>query len=154
MTEIFVMKLGQIQPSKLYVDSEKLSRVLNDFDRLKPELLAPLPVRKLEDQIILTDYHTIALAAYLRGFWEVRVYWDAEEIDEEAYQICVNWCRSEGVNSIADLKDRVVSAKEFDVLWRDRCTKMMRKLEKKRAKDPLSFAVIADQECLKEHASK
>jgi adenosyl cobinamide kinase/adenosyl cobinamide phosphate guanylyltransferase len=132
MADIFVMKLDQIQPSQLFVSSEKLSDVLRDYDRLKPELLEPLPVKKLGEEIVLTDCHTIALAAHLRGISDVRVYWDDEESDWEAYQICVDWCKKEGVHSIADLKKRVVPAKEFEVLWRERCKKMVQDLEAKR----------------------
>jgi hypothetical protein len=146
MADIFVMKLDQIQPSQLFVSSEKLSNILRDYDRLKPELLEPLPVKKLGDEIVLTDCHTIALAAHLRGISDVRVYWDDEESDWDAYQICVGWCKKEGVLSIADLKKRVVSAKEFDVLWRERCKKMVQDLEAKRNDITISVINPEDQE--------
>jgi hypothetical protein len=132
MTEIFVMKLDEIQPSQLFINSEKLANVLKDYDRLKPDSLAPVPVKNLEGRIIVTDGHTRALAAFLRGFSEVRVYWDEEDLDWEAYGICVGWCRSEGVLRIADLKDRVVSPEEFEVLWIKRCEKMEGDLESRR----------------------
>ena len=146
MADIFVMKLDQIQPSQLFVRSEKLSDVLRDYDRLKPELLEPLPVKKLGDEVVLTDCHTIALAAYLRGISEVRVYWDDEESDWDAYQICVDWCKKEGVHSIADLQKRVVSAKEFDMLWRKRCRKMIKDLEAKRNDITILVVDPKDQE--------
>jgi len=144
MANIFLMKLDQIQPCKLFVDSEKLSYVLGNYDRFRPELLEPLPVKKFGNDVVLMDCHTIALAAYLRGISEVRVYWDEEESDYDAYQICVDWCKNEGVHSIADLRDRVVSAKEYDVLWRERCEKMLQDLEAKRA--TISTIVINPEE--------
>jgi hypothetical protein len=148
MVDIFVVKLDQIQPCKLYVDSEKLSNVLKNYDRFKPDLLEPLPVKKLGDEVVLTDGHTIALAAYLRGISEVRAYWDDAEADWEAYQICVDWCKKEGVHSVADLKDRVVSAKDYDLLWSKRCEEMVRGLEAKRAKISLSVMGTEDQELI------
>jgi hypothetical protein len=102
------------------------------LDRLKPDLIKPIPVKKLGDKIVLTDDHTIALAAFLRGVSEVRVYWEEDELDWNAYEICVEWCRKEGVHTIADLKNRVVSPKEYDVLWVNRCKKMQKELEAKR----------------------
>lgn len=126
------MKLSQIQPSQLYINSERLSEVIMALDRLKPDLIKPIPVKKLGDKIVLTDDHTIVLAAFLRGVLEVRVYWEEDELDWNAYEVCVEWCRKEGVRNIADLKNRVVSPKEYDVLWVNRCKKMQQELEARR----------------------
>lgn len=132
MTDIFVMKLEEIQPCQLFIDSEKLARVLRDFDRLRPDSFAPVPVKNLEGRIIITDGHTRALAAFLRGFLEVRVFWEVEDLDWEAYGICVEWCKSEGICTVADLKGRVVSSEEFEVLWVERCRRMAEGLESRR----------------------
>jgi len=132
LTKIFAMKLSQIQPSQLYINSERLSEVIMALDRLKPDLIKPIPVKKLDDKIVLTDDHTIVLAAFLRGVLEVRVYWEEDELDWNAYEVCVEWCRKEGVRTIADLKNRVVSPKEYDVLWVNRCKKMQQELEARR----------------------
>jgi hypothetical protein len=102
------------------------------LDRLKPDLIKPIPVKKLGNKIVLTDDHTIALAVFLRGVSEVRVYWEEDELDWKAYEICVEWCSKEGVHTIADLKNRVVSPKEYDVLWVNQCKKMQKELEAKR----------------------
>lgn len=126
------MKLSQIQPSQLYINSERLSEVIMALDRLKPDLIKPVPVKKLGDKIVLTDDHTMVLAAFLRGVSEVRVYWEEDELDWNAYEVCVEWCRKEGVRTIADLKNRVVSPKEYDVLWVNRCKKMQQELEARR----------------------
>jgi hypothetical protein len=148
MTDIFIMKLDQIQPSQLFISSDKLNNVLRDYDRFKPELVEPLPVKKLGKRVVLTDGHTRALAVFLRGALEARVYWDEEELDEDAYKTCVTWCRKEGVTSITDLKDKVVSAEEYDKLWVKRCEKMVRRLDAKRAKTLSVVVDTVDQEYL------
>jgi hypothetical protein len=129
------MKMSQIQPSQLYINQERLSEVIVALDRLKPDLIKPIPVKKLGEKIVLTDDHTIALAAFLRGVSEVRVYWEEDELDWNAYEICVQWCQKEGVRSIADLKNRVVSPREYEALWVNRCKKMQQELEAKRELD-------------------
>jgi len=53
-------------------------------------------------------------------------------LDWEAYEICVKWCREEGIYTIADLKDRVISHQEYKKLWYDRCSKMQNNLKQKR----------------------
>ncbi len=132
MVHTFTMRLKDIQPSQLFINAEKLSHVLRTFDPSDPETLPPIPVRKLAGQIIFTDGHTRALAAFLSGHPEIRVFWDEDELDWEAYAICVQWCREEGIRTIADLKDRVIPREEYERLWIQRCQQMQQTLERKR----------------------
>ncbi|MBS7653969.1 hypothetical protein KEJ43_02720 [Candidatus Bathyarchaeota archaeon] len=129
-----MMKLSEIQPSQLYICSEKLSEVMKAFDANNPESIEPIPIKKLGGDIIFVDGHTRAFAAFLCGFSEVPVYWEDEELDWDAYEICVEWCKSEGIRTIADLKNRVVPQSEYEILWYERCEKMQRELEEKRKK--------------------
>ena len=134
MTKPFMMKLNGIQPSQLYISSEKLSAVMKTFDSTKPESIEPIPIKKLGNETIFVDGHTRAFAAFLHGFSEVPVYWEDEELDWDAYEVCVGWCKKEGIRSIADLKNRVVSQKNYEILWYRRCEKMQQDLAKRRRK--------------------
>jgi len=67
MTKTFMMKLDEIQPSQLYISSEKLSEVNKTFDPDKPESIEPVPIKKLGDEIIFVDGHTRAFAAFLHN---------------------------------------------------------------------------------------
>ncbi len=131
MIETLVKHLREIQPSQLYVSAAKLARVMELLAASGPEALDPLPVKKLGGHVIFTDGHTRALATLLSGFTEVSVFWDEDDLDWEAYAICVRWCRAEGISSIADLQNRVISAEAYEVLWLDRCREMHRELETK-----------------------
>ena len=126
-----LMKLDEIQPSQLYISSEKLSRIMKSFSS-KPFSIQPIPVKKLSNQIVFVDGHTRAFAALLHRFPKVPVYWEDEELDWEEYEICVEWCLEEGIYTIADLKNRVVSHQEYKKLWYARCAKMQKELETKR----------------------
>jgi len=132
MTKVFRMKLNSIQPSQLYISSEKLSEVMKRFDVDDPESIEPIPIKKLGDDVIFVDGHTRAFAAFLYGVSEVPVYWEDEELDWDAYEICVEWCKENGIRTISDLKDRIVSQKEYEILWYKRCEEMQRDLEVKR----------------------
>ena len=131
MTKSFMMKLSEIQPSQLFINSEKLSLVMKTFD-VNPRSIEPIPVKKIGEQIVFVDGHTRAFAAFLKGMSEVKVYWEEDELDWDEYEVCVDWCKKEGINAIADLKERVIPSKEYQVLWLDRCEKMQRELEAKR----------------------
>jgi hypothetical protein len=104
MIKKFMMKLNEIQPSQLYINSEKLSLVMKTFDSNNPELMEPIPIKELGNKIVFVDGHTQAFAAFLHNFSEVPVYLEDEELDWDAYEICVEWCRKEQIHTIADLK--------------------------------------------------
>lgn len=125
----FLMRLDKIQPSQLFISSAKLSKIIETLDPAKPDTIDPIPIKKLEDKIFFTDGHTRAFAAHLLGLSKIRVFWDKDELDWEAYRICVDWCRKEGISTIADLKNRIVSSEDYELLWLRRCAKMQEKLK-------------------------
>ena len=126
------MKLDKIQPSQLFISSMKLSQVMKMFDATKPESIEPIPLKKLGNDVIFVDGHTRAFVAYLRGLSVVPVYWEDEDLDWDAYEICVEWCKKEGIHTIANLKDRIVSQEEYEILWLRRCEIMHKDLEERR----------------------
>ncbi|MBZ9625060.1 hypothetical protein G9F71_019645 [Clostridium sp. FP2] len=131
MNKEIIMNLYEIQPSQLYVNSMKLQKVLSWF---KPEDInsyEAIPIKKLNNKIIFTDGHTRAYAAYLNGINEIKVYWDEDDLDWDAYQICVDWCINENINSIVDLEKRIISDEEYKVLWLQKCKVMHEELENK-----------------------
>ncbi len=132
MAKSFSMKLDWIQPSQLYISIEKLAEITKAFNLSSHRLLEPIPIKKLSDDIIFVDGHTRAFAACLHGLPEVPVYWEYEELDWEAYEICVKWCKDEGIRTIADLKNRAVSKDDYEALWLNRCARMQAELKARR----------------------
>jgi hypothetical protein len=135
MTNTFMMKLNEIQPSQLYISSEKLSEVMKTFDPARPESIEAIPIKELGNRIVFVDGHTRAYAAFLCNVPEVPVYWENEELDGDAYKTCVRWCKKEGIRTIADLKNRVVPQKDYEILWYKRCEKMQQNLAKRNSKE-------------------
>ncbi|MCK4223377.1 hypothetical protein KAX01_03680 [Candidatus Bathyarchaeota archaeon] len=129
----FLMRLDKIQPSQLFISSAKLSKIMETFDPAKPETLDPIPIKKLGGEVFFTDGHTRAFAAHLFGLSKIRVFWDEDELDWEAYKICVGWCRKEGISAIVDLKSRIVSSEDYKLLWLRRCQKMQEELKTTRS---------------------
>ena len=132
MKNIFKAKLLHIQPSQLYICSEKLSHVLGYKKVINAEEFEPVPVKKLGSRVIFTDGHTRAFALFQSGITEIYVYWDNAELDWEAYQICVDWCIERNICSIRDLKDRIISEQDYQNLWHNRCSAMQYRLAEKR----------------------
>jgi len=128
MKKIFKAKLIDLQPSQLYICSEKLSRTLGFKAPVSADEFEPVPIKKLGSRIIFTDGHTRAFALYQSGITEIRAFWDIDELDWNAYQICVDWCIREDIYSIADLEGRVVSEQDYQNLWLKRCSAMHKNL--------------------------
>ena len=121
MTEEFLMNLEDIQPSQLYINSQKLENVLKWFNPKDYTSYDALPVKNLFGKVIFTDGHTRAYASYQAGVKTIKVYWDEDELDWDLYQTCVHWCNLEGVNSIKDLEKKIIGPEEYKTLWIDRC---------------------------------
>ena len=125
-------RLDELQPSQLYISTAKLAEVLRSFDLARIE---PVPVKRLGDDLVMTDGHTRAFAAFLCGAAEVPTVPDEDELDWEAYEICVRWCRQEGIRWVGDLVGRVVGPDDYETVWRGRCAAMHRELAEKRARE-------------------
>jgi hypothetical protein len=124
MRNLFTMTVSSIQPSQLYISAEKLKEVMQKH----PLELKPIPVKKLDGKIIFTDGHTRALAHFLHDIKEIKVYWDEDDLDWQAYKICVSWCEKENILTIADLKNRIIPSEEYEIKWLKRCKEIQFKL--------------------------
>jgi hypothetical protein len=134
LVKTFLMKLDRIQPSQLYISREKLNQVLKGLANPRSLSIKPIPLATLGNEVIFLDGHTRALAVFLRGASDITVCWEDEEIDWEMYKICVEWCKEEGIRSIADLERRIVSQENYETLWIQRCRSLEQELDKKRGK--------------------
>lgn len=117
------LPLTTVRPSQLYLSDEKLAAVIDWFDFEDPEY-DPLPMFEYQGDIYLSDGHTRAFAAYLSGAETLRVEHDEtvrEECDFEVYRACIDWCRSAGVETVPDLRGRIVGPETYQEDWIERC---------------------------------
>ena len=47
---------------------------------------------------------------------------------------CVDWCKNEGIFTIADLTSRVITHEDYEILWYNRCKDMQNELITQRKK--------------------
>ncbi|MCF7811331.1 hypothetical protein K9N50_10140 [bacterium] len=121
--DLFRMAIANIQPSQLFINKDKLKHISEKYAGCFDKL-SPIPIVKLGHEIIYTDGHTRAYAAYKAGVDEISVYWDKDDLDWHSYDICVSWCKKEGILTIADLSDRIVKPDDYKILWIDRCERL------------------------------
>lgn len=131
--ELHQIPLAQIQPSQFYLSAQKLEAVRRWFS---PEDLSgfdPVPVRVLCGEVIFTDGHTRAFAAYQAGLERIPLVWDDTHQDWEAYRLCVAACRQRGIRQIAHLGDRILPMEEYRQRWNGWCDVLFEVLELQRA---------------------
>ncbi len=127
----FSVELEALQPSQLFICAEKLANLQVEIEK-NPKNIEPVPVKNLGPYIMLTDGHTRAFATHIAGARQIQAVWETDELDWEAYHICVDWCIQDGIRSIADLKDRVIPPDVFEEKWYGRCRAMHQALAEKR----------------------
>ncbi|MFW9966110.1 MAG: hypothetical protein ACFFEA_03075 [Candidatus Thorarchaeota archaeon] len=135
MGEAFKLYLHEIQPSQLYISKAKLDAVINGRNLGDLSMYEPIPIKEIDGDLVSIDGHTRGLAWLLEGYEEVEVEWETFELDWEAYAICVQWCKDDGIMSISDLKDRIIDHSDYEVLWYERCRVMQEELEEKRKRN-------------------
>jgi len=134
MAPTFRLGIDQIQLSQLYISSAKLASVLRFFEEGRQDILEPIPIKEIDGKLVATDGHTRLLAWSPNGYEEVECEWEDTEMDWEEYRICMQWCREEGIQTVADLKNRIISPEDYEMLWLGRCRAMQQQLEMKRAR--------------------
>ena len=113
-----VLPFSEIQPSQFFLSEKKLEEIATWFDQ---EELKPLPVKRWKGEWFLTDGHSRAFTAYLRGRSELPVYFDRDDINLKFYSNCIRLCKEKKILSIADLKDRILSEEAYQTEWLDWC---------------------------------
>lgn len=134
--KIFTLPLSTLQPSQLYISEGKLRNVHEWYHPSDRGNFDPIPLKKLDGRLVMTDGHTRAVAAYLSGWDAIPAYMDTDELDMNAYATDVSWCVSAGINSPADLSERIVSHIDYERLWRKRCMEAKMSQCNKKAASP------------------
>ena len=130
--DVFLIRLTRLQPSQLMINAEKLALWRSRIEAADPFSVSPIPVKRLDGDRVMMDGHSRGLAAHLSGLDELPVYWETDDLDWDAYRICVGWCKKAGINTIPDLANRVVPPDVYQARWLDRCGRMQRKLAAER----------------------
>jgi hypothetical protein len=117
------LPVEDLRPTQLYLSSAKLAAVVDWFDFDAPAY-DPLPAFEYDGDWYLSDGHTRAFVAWLAGETTLRVERDTEvreAYDFEVYRTCIEWCAEAGVESVADLRGRVVDPATYEEEWVERC---------------------------------
>ena len=131
MVASFTLRLFDARPTQLYINERKLAALEARYPPGTEARMEPVPVTRLRGAVAFTDGHTRAFLAWKRGLAEVAAYWDDSELDMGTYLQCLDWCREEGIRTIANLASRIIDDATYKVKWIARCEAIGRGEEEK-----------------------
>lgn len=127
--DFFEADITELGISQMYLCGERVLGVEKWFDTAKIKEYV-LPVFDFGNgRFTLTDGHSRAFVMLKHGIKSVMVKTDRDEmitseLGQRLYKRDIEWCDIRGLRSIADLSDRILPEKAFDVLWRRRCGRL------------------------------
>ncbi len=125
--ETFEIDIQELGVSQLYLNQRKVEAVRERASREDFAGFEPLPVHDFGDgRKVLTDGHSRAFVAMLRGQKTLRVYWDNDpnttgKLPQRMYQMFLAWCEKAGVRTLSDLQSRVLQPAVYEFFWLERC---------------------------------
>lgn len=130
--DIHTVTIHDLQPSQFYISKEKLEKVLSWFNPQDLSNFEPIPVKILQDKIVLMDGHTRIVAALLYNLPKVPLVWESEELSWDMYEACIEACIDRNIHSPYDLKDKIISKEEYKLKWDAWCDQMQEEVLKRR----------------------
>lgn len=130
--DIKKLRLLDIQPSQFYLSEKKIHNIKSWFNKADLSNFEPIPIKELNGRIIFTDGHTRAWVAYTQGLETVPLVWDEDDLDWEAYQMCVDACAERRVYTVADFEGRILSELSYKEKWNGWCDRLHESLEQSR----------------------
>jgi hypothetical protein len=118
-----LMNLDRIQPSQLYINSSDLAQFIKDVKRPYLDFVGEIKVKQINGDFVYADDHIKPFAAYFLGMTEVKINCLEESSGDAELKKRVDWCRKDGIRTIADLRRRVVSSDDYINLWQSRIEK-------------------------------
>jgi len=127
-----LVNLKELKPNNWFINSAKLERVREAWLNGMQDMLPPILVSEIDGTLALIDGHSRAYASYENG--RIRINADLEEIDDiegssALYKYIHRHGPSQGIRTIADLANRIVSPQDHQTLWISWCSEWLDKNE-------------------------
>ncbi|MBN2794662.1 MAG: hypothetical protein JXR88_04600 [Clostridia bacterium] len=134
-TVLHEVTLDEITPEQLSVDQRKVEACLKWINRPEDVIVSCVIMNQ---ELVCIDGYSRLIAAYEKALPHVYVHIEKIE-DLSFYTTCLNWCKSEGINSISDLVSKVVSTEEHQRIWIDRCQSHLKTLKMNQSLGPITL---------------
>ncbi|UCC61793.1 MAG: ParB-like nuclease domain-containing protein [Anaerolineae bacterium] len=122
------VRIMDLRPNNWYINQAKLDKVREAWQSGTQDLIPPVLVTVIDGSLSLIDGHARTYAAYERGeTYIVALISDLEQIEGSTalYRHIHQEGPRIGIETIADLKNRIVGPQDHMRLWVGYCTKWL-----------------------------
>lgn len=128
MTEMQRIRLMDLRPNNWYINRAKLDSVRAAWQRGDRNTLPPATVANIDGKLSLIDGHSRAYVAFERGETQIEaMVSNVEEIEGSTalYRHIHESGPGLGIETIADLRDRILEPEEHKRLWIGYCNQWL-----------------------------
>jgi hypothetical protein len=117
-----------LRPNNWYINQAKLDKVRQAWQCGEQDLIPPVLVSEIDGSLSLIDGHARTYAAFEMGETHIKAFFsDLKHIEgsKALYRHIHQEGPKVGIETIADLKNRIVGPKDHKRLWVGYCTKWL-----------------------------
>ena len=126
------LELKDLQVSQFYISNAKLEEIKKWFNKDDLSNFDAIPVKIIDDDIVMTDGHTRAVLAIMNDINKVPLVWESDDLSWDMYQECVKECKRQNIKSPYDLLSRIVDEDEYKDKWDKWCDNMQKEIKERR----------------------
>lgn len=114
------VKITDLHPTQLYLSEKKLQAIQILYQSEENINLDPISIIAVGNRLLITDGHHRAYQALLAGQDTISAEFDQDGGDV-LYDLYAQVCEERKIDSILDLKDRILPQDEYEAKWYNWC---------------------------------
>lgn len=114
------VKITDLHPTQLYLSEKKLQDIQMLYQSAENINVDPISILAVSNRLLITDGHHRAYQALLAGRDTISAEFDRDGGDA-LYALYAQVCEERKIDSILDLKDRILPQDEYEAKWYNWC---------------------------------
>ena len=114
------VKITDLHPTQLYLSEKKLQDIQMLYQSEENINVDPISILTFGNRLLITDGHHRAYQALLAGRDTISAEFDQDGGDD-LYALYAQVCEERKIDSILDLKDRILPQDEYEAKWYNWC---------------------------------
>ncbi|MBK4780222.1 chromosome partitioning protein ParB [Streptococcus lactarius] len=114
------VKITDLHPTQLYLSEKKLQDIQMLYQSAENINVDPISILAVSNRFLITDGHHRAYQALLAGRDTISAEFD-QDGGNALYALYAQVCEERKIDSILDLKDRILPQDEYEAKWYNWC---------------------------------
>lgn len=114
------VKITDLHPTQLYLSEKKLQDIQMLYQSAENINVDPISILAVGNRLLITDGHHRAYQALLAGQDTISAEFDQDGGDA-LYDLYAQACEERKIDSILDLKNRILPQEEYEAKWYNWC---------------------------------